>query len=70
MVEQAGYDYNRIYGCSPGLNLLIDMPDKASAIKLAAIFRQHALFWISENQLHLVPCSQISDSEVNLSRLI
>jgi hypothetical protein len=70
-LNRRGYDYNRIYGCSPGLDyvepsLLIEMPDKACAIKLAAKFRQNALFWISGNQLYLVSCSQISNSEVNL----
>ncbi len=65
------YDYSRIYGCSPGLDyvepsLLIAMPDKASAISLATMFRQNALFWVSNNQLYLVPYSQISNSEINL----
>lgn len=70
-LNRRGYDYNRIYGCSPSLDyvepsLLIDMPDKASAIKLAAKFKQNALFWVSDNQLYLVPCSQISNSKIKL----
>ncbi len=70
-LNRHGYNCNRIYGCSPSLDyvepsLLIDMPDKACAIKLAAKSRQNALYWISDNQLYLVSCSQISNSEVNL----
>ncbi len=70
-LNKRGYDYSRIYGCSPSLDyvepsLLIDMSDKATATKLAAKFKQNALFWISDNQLYLMPCSQISNSKVNL----
>jgi hypothetical protein len=70
-LNRRGYNYNRIYGCSPSLDyvepsLMVDMPDKTCAIEAAAVFRQNALFWVSDNQLYLVPCSQISNSEVNL----
>ncbi|MEE9412266.1 MAG: DUF3293 domain-containing protein [Methylococcales bacterium] len=70
-LNKRSYDYKRIYGCSPSFDyvepsLLIDMPDKTCAIEAAAAFRQNALFWVSDNQLYLVSCSQISNAEVNL----
>ncbi len=48
-LNRYGYHYHRIYGCSPDLDyvepsFLINMPDKACAIELAALFNQNASF--------------------------
>ncbi len=70
-LNRYGYHYHRIYGCSPDLDyvepsFLINMPDKACATGLAALFKQNALFWVSDDQIYLVPCSYLSNPEVNL----
>ena len=70
-LNRQGYDYNRIYGCSPSLDyiepsLLIDLPDKTCATEVATMFKQNALFWITDNQLYLLPCKYLLKPEVNL----
>ncbi len=66
-----GNEYCRIFGCSPTLDyvepsFLVYMLDKENAVELALLFRQNALFWVSDDRLSLVPCDTLSNTEVDL----
>jgi hypothetical protein len=66
-----GYENCRIFGCSPTLDyvepsFLVYMLGKENAVELAILFRQNALFWVSDDRLYLVPCDALSNTEVDL----
>ncbi len=68
---RSGYEYSRVFGCSPSFDyvepsFLIYMLGKESAVGLALLFRQNALFWVSDDRLYLVPCDALSNTEVDL----
>lgn len=58
-LDRLNVPYREIVGCSPDLRFQEKswavLCDKSKAIKLAIMFEQHAIYWVEQGKLFLVP---------------